>query len=300
MEANCLLDKLEFLITESFKTFRRNGLMTFAAISTVAISMFLLGGLGYTYYRVNEYAQNTFPHQFTMEVFLKKGTTYDEIKQTAQQLRAVPGVESAVLIPKEKAYPKLLKDMNVPGLAEDKDIPIQDKFDLVLSDISEEGSATIASQIENLPTTGAGSVRYMREEQRFLDQFLGLLRLLGSLVGALLFATAGILIYNAIRLTIVSRRLEIRVMQLVGASRFTIQVPFLFEGVFQGAIGGTFASLILLATYKVLAQAIIAFDVFGALPDFPLWPIMGALAAAGALYGFFSSFMALSSPLRYR
>src|SRR5205823_4538531 len=121
-----LLDKLEFLITESFKTFNRNGLMTFAAISTVAISMFLLGGLGYSYYRIKAYADEAFPNQFTMEVFLKTGTTYDQIKDTAQQIRNVAGVKSAVLIPKEKAYPLLLKEMNVPGLAEEHDIPIPD------------------------------------------------------------------------------------------------------------------------------------------------------------------------------
>jgi len=296
-----LFDKFEFLVTESVKIFRKNGLMTFAAVSTVAISMFLLGGLGYAYWALSSYAIRTFPSQFTMRVIIKEGTTGDQLRQTAEQLRAIPGVDHVVLIPKEKAYPKFVREMGLTELQEEKDVPIPDVFQVTLSDISEENSTNVGAQIQGLPTVEQNNgVRYMEAEQRFIDQLLRLLRVLGSIVGGLLFATAGILIHNAIRLTIVSRRLEIRVMQLVGASRFTIQVPFLFEGMTQGAIGGALAGLLLYMTNNLLGQAIIGFDVFGSLPTFPVGPVVGILAIAGATYGFFSSLMALSAPLRYR
>jgi cell division transport system permease protein len=296
-----LLDKIEFLIGESLRVFRKNGLMAFAAISTVAISIFLIGGLGYAYYTLSNYAQRTFPTQFTMRVILKDGTTKDEIIRTINQIREMAGVERAVLIPKEKAYPRFIKEMGLPGLAEEKNVPIPDMFQVTLSDISEENSSTVGAQIQAMPAVDSqNGVRYMEAEQRFIDQLLNLLRVLGSVVGGLLFATAGVLIHNAIRLTIVSRRLEIRVMQLVGASRFTIQLPFLFEGIVQGAIGGAVAGFLLYMTNQLLAQAIVGFDVFGTLPELPVWPIIGMLVAAGAVYGFFSSLMALSAPLRYR
>ncbi len=275
--------------------------MTFAAVSTVAISMFLLGGLGYAYWALSNYAIRTFPTQFTMRVIVKQGTTGDEIRQTAEQMRAIPGVSHVVLIPKEKAYPKFAREMGLTDLEEEKDVPIPDVFQVTLNDISEENSTSVGAQIQSLPTIEPhNGVRYMEAEQRFIDQLLRLLRVLGSIVGGLLFATAGILIHNAIRLTVVSRRLEIRVMQLVGASRFTIQVPFLFEGITQGAIGGALAGLLLYTTNNLLGQAIVGFDVFGTLPAFPLGPVVGLLALAGAVYGFFSSLMALSAPLRYR
>jgi cell division protein FtsX len=89
-------------------------------------------------------------------------------------------------------------------------------------------------------------------------------------------------------------------MQLVGASRFTIRVPFLFEGACQGAIGGVVASLILWGTHYVLGQALSSYDVFGPLPDLPVLPMAGALATVGAAYGLFSGALALSAPLRYR
>jgi len=51
-----MFDRLEFLLTEAFVALRRNGLMTFAAVTTVAVSLFLIGGLGYTYLRIQGYA----------------------------------------------------------------------------------------------------------------------------------------------------------------------------------------------------------------------------------------------------
>lgn len=295
-----MLDKIEFLISEAFKAFRRNGLMAFAAISTVAISLFLLGGLSYAYFRITNYAEEKLPKQFTMEVFLNKGTTQEQIKQTIDQIRQIPGVKSAILVPKEKAYPKLLQDMQLPAIPEEKEIPIADKFVVGLTDLSEDTASAVRDQIQVLPAVSQNGIRYLAAEQRFVDQLLKLLRVLGTLIGGLLFSTAGILIYNAIRLTIMSRRLEIRVMQLVGASRFTIKVPFVFEGIIQGLVGGALAGAILLGTHQLLVQALVGYEAFGQLPPFPLWPILGTLSAIGALYGCFSSMLALSAPLRYR
>jgi cell division transport system permease protein len=295
-----MLDKIEFLIGESLKIFRKNSLMAFAAVSTVAISLFLLGGLGYSYYAIFNYAKVTFPRQFTMRVIAREGVSSGALHETADKMRRLPGVSHVVLIPKELAYPKFVRDMGLTDMQEEKDVPIPDVFQVTLSDISEDNSAVVGEQIQAMPTIEKNGVRYMEAEQRFIDQLLRLLGVLGGVVGGLLFITAGVLIHNAIRLTVISRRLEIRVMQLVGASRFTIQLPFLFEGCIQGAVGGVFAGFLLWTTNQLLGQAIIGFDVFGTMPDFPIWPVVGVLAAAGTIYGFFSSLMALSAPLRYR
>jgi cell division protein FtsX len=175
-----LLDKIEFLISESLKTFRRNGLMTFAAVSTVAVALFLMGGLAYTYYQLSSYAARNFPKQFTMKVFMKEGTSYEELKRTAIELRSIPGVVSAALIPKERAYPKFVKEMNLPGLDEEEHVPIQDSFIVGLQDLSEDTATAVSSQIMALPNvdTRAG-VKYLASEQRFVEQLLGLLRLFG-------------------------------------------------------------------------------------------------------------------------
>ncbi|MBI3722189.1 MAG: hypothetical protein HY248_06505, partial [Fimbriimonas ginsengisoli] len=100
-----MFDRLEFLFGEATMALRRNVLMALAAITTVAVSLFLIGGLGYVYFRIDEYAR-TLPGKQEMRVFLRSGAPYAQITETAKQIRAMPGVASAVWMPKEKVWEK--------------------------------------------------------------------------------------------------------------------------------------------------------------------------------------------------
>jgi len=79
-----------------------------------------------------------------------------------------------------------------------------------------------------------GGVVYLKAEQNFLEKTLYFIRWLGLVFGGLLFLTGGILIYNAIHMAVLARRVEIRIMRLVGASQLTIRIPFLIEGLCKG------------------------------------------------------------------
>jgi cell division protein FtsX len=65
-----MLDHIEFLLSEAFMAIRRNFLMSFAAISTAAVALFLLGGLGYVYMRLNTFTTEV-SKKFEMKVWLK-------------------------------------------------------------------------------------------------------------------------------------------------------------------------------------------------------------------------------------
>lgn len=291
-----MLDRIEFLFGEAFVALRRNGLMTFAAISTVAVSLFLLGGLGYVYWRVAQYAQ-TIPGKFEMRVFLKDDATQADVQKTAQQLREIPGISGVNWIPKDKAWEA--KKKQDPSLMDTYENPYPEAFKVRVQDLAE--SDRIADQIRALPTvTRDGGVVYLKEEQDFVDNALRLVRWLGAVFGGLLFLTGGVLIYNAIRLTLVARRVEIRIMQLVGASHFTIRVPFLIEGLVQGALGGLVATFMVLASNQVIANFILSLKSDAGMPQFPLWVAMGSLCGAGAVYGLLCSVIAVRGPLKLR
>jgi len=105
--------------------------------------------------------------------------------------------------------------------------------------------------------------------------------------------TAGVLIFNAIRLAIISRRIEIRIMRLVGASPVTVYFPFLIEGLLQGAVGGTFSAVLLLLAQEGFRRQLAAMTTNATLQPFPLALAVGLLAGAGAVYGLFCSALAL-------
>ncbi len=291
-----MLDRLDFLIGEALVAMRRNGLMAVAATMTVAMSLFLLGGFGYAYYQIKRYA-DALPGRFDMRVYLVEGAPYEQITATAQALREIPGVKSVNWIPKEKAWEQFSQEKGLdPNFVKDLGNPLPDGYKVILTDLGL--AKEVVAKIQARPEVD--SVQYLQAEQEILRQAMGLLRWLGLVLGGLLFGIGGILIYNAIRLTVVSRRLEIRIMRLVGSSGTTIQIPFLIEGVVQGALGGVLASGLLYACDLLVGHAVESSFMLGSLPPYPAWPMMGLLCAVGAFYGLVCSGIAVRRPLQYR
>jgi len=158
----------------------------------------------------------------------------------------------------------------------------------------------LAAQIQAMPEVYQDKgVEYSRDAQQLISQMLSIVRWLGGALGTLLLVTAGILIYNAIRLTVIARRREIRIMQLVGASYFTIWTPFVIEGIVQGAVGGFLAAWLLFAANFGLQQFVHNVSVSTVFPTYPLWSLSFLLGFVGALYGFLCSSFAVREPLRH-
>ena len=289
-----MLDRLSFVIGEAMIALRRNGFMTFAAISTVAVSLFLLGGLGYSYLRAVEYAQ-AIPGKFDMRVYLRPGTSAAKISETASQVRAFPGVASVAWIPKEKAWAKEVKDdpANTVGIEN----PYPDAFKITIKSLKD--SDNVADKLRSLPVIDPDpGVVYLKDEQHLIDEGLQVMRWLGLFIAGLLFVTAGILIFNAIKLTITHRRREIRIMQLVGASRFTVRFPFLIEGTVQGILGGFIAAWMLAGGQQVFQKFLMDLDARVQVAAFPVLIAMAILGGVGGVYGLICSWLAVMAPNR--
>lgn len=291
-----MLDRLEFMLGEAVQGIRRHGLMSFAAVSTVAVALYLLGGLGYLYFQIQGYATQL-STRYEIQAFFRDGATPAQVQETARKIRALDGVGAAVHIPKERAWEKTQREN--PELTVGLENPYPDAIKVTVGDLGK--TAEIVAAIQALGTIQADAVMYHDPTQRFLNDLLKLIRWLGFGLGGLLFLTAGILIYNAIRLTIDGRRREIRIMQLVGASHLTIRVPFFLEGALEGALGGLIATALLWATYRSLyayvANNLTALHSMG---PFALGQTLAILLAAGVLYGMACTTLAIRRPARMR
>jgi len=288
-----MLDRLQFLLGEAFIALRRNGWMTFAAISTVAISLFLIGGLGFTYVKLAEETA-AMTGKFELRVMLKDGTTTAQISKAAADIRAIKGVKEVSWIPRDKAWKRYQDSLPKHDNFAEIDNPYPDSFKVILSDLSLTDS--VIDQIK--AQSSVDDIQYLKDGQQFISQVQAVVKWLATALGGLLFITAGILIYNAIRLTIISRRLEIRIMQLVGASFLTVRIPFYIEGIVQGFLGGFVGSLILIACRAVLAERV-RLMMGWQVPPIP-FGMMCLLCLFGAAYGLLCSMVAVRAPLRYR
>jgi cell division transport system permease protein len=283
-----MFDRISFVVGEAMIALRRHSFMAFSAVTTVAIALYLLGGLGFAYIKAISFA-HSIPGKFEMRVNLRDGINYRDIKETAASIRALPGVATVTWIPRGPAWQAYR--MQYPERTEGIDNPFMDAFKVTLNDLAKADA--VAGQIRSMPAVRPtdDGVRYMKKEQELVQGWIDLLAWL-SWVGVLLLFISGILIFNTIRLAIISRAIEIRIMSLVGASRLTMAVPFLIEGFVQGLLGGVLAGLLVWASYHFIGSYL--HQSWGTVwPDFPAAPTVAFLATVGAAFGAACSLLAL-------
>jgi len=109
--------------------------------------------------------------------------------------------------------------------------------------------------------TGFNGVEEVRDQRSYLDQIFSLLNA-GSLaaisIAGVMLVSAILLIATTIRLSALSRRRELGIMRLVGASNFYIQLPFVLEGVIAATIGSVLAAGAVLAIIQYFVQGYLA------------------------------------------
>ncbi len=285
-----MLDRIAFLIGEALMALRRNGWMTFAAVSTVAVSLLLVGGLGYGYIKIDQFAKKI-GGSFEIRAFMVDGATRETISATANKIRGLNGVKTVNWIPKEKAWEKMQKELG--NKYTDVENPLPDTFKIMLTDLNK--GPQVESALKIIPEIQ--DVAYQGGVQDFLSKIQFVIKWIGLTLVILLVATSGVLIFNAIRLTIVARRREIRIMQLVGAPYLMVRIPFLIEGTLQGLTGGLLATFILWPCYAYISGWILS--TYQAIPEpFPLWSMLSLLSLLGGTYGLICSALAVAGPMK--
>ena len=134
--------------------------------------------------------------------------------------------------------------------------PLPDAFEIRMTASSQGGEKVeeIATKIESLP-----SIEDVEYGQKWLEQFTNifdLFRLAGYAMGGIFFMAAVFIVANTIRLVIYTRREEIEIMRLVGASEKFIKSPFYIEGIIQGTLGGIIGIAALFITFKLISSSV--------------------------------------------
>lgn len=277
-----MIDRLLFILNETWANLRRNGLMQFAAISTSTVALILLGSVGMMLYKLDSVAQSL-PRKFEIEVFAHEDAKREEVVALQQQLQAMPEVALVQLITKEEAWQQekdaLLDQMDLSDLPN----PLPDK--LIVSTREPEQIAGVSKRIRQEKV-----VEDVLNQQETLAQVMSISRFIrwtGFSISGLLMLSALVLIYNAIRLTVLSRQTEVRIMSLVGANHRAIRMPFVLEGAAQGGLGGLLAGgMVLLGARMISDYTSSAWPFLDQLPGgAPVWSVLISLMALGVLLG---------------
>jgi cell division transport system permease protein len=243
--------RTKLFFSEAVRSIGANISTTIAATMTVLIGMFLLGLFIALFSWVNSWTDHV-RKDVIVKVFFVQDATEQQINAVRSEALTFPETKSVVFISKEEAL-KTMKE-RYPELTQNlSSNPLPPAFEVTPKDADQVKA--LADRLQPLPV-GVDKVDYAEKKtQRILavTNVIKYIFLLGSLI---LLAASTILIANTIRLSIFSRRREVEVMKLVGASNWFIRGPFMLEGVICGLIGAL-AAVVLLVLAKEFALPVI-------------------------------------------
>jgi cell division transport system permease protein len=240
-----------FFTQEAFRALRRNAAPSVAAIVTTVVTVILLGVL-IPVLQTTQAKSDQVRSQLGIQVALFDGASPHQIGSLKTQLEQIPHVATVTYISKAEALATLksqLKDKTIVQQLHTNPLPAS--FEIKATDASDLGAiraAIIPKGSNGKPQPISPIVQNIFDRQQAAQQIAQVtsaLKVVLTVITALLIAASLLLVGNTIRLSIYTRRREVEVMRLVGATRWFIRWPFMIEGVVVGFAGGLLAILIL-------------------------------------------------------
>jgi cell division transport system permease protein len=291
-----------FFIQEAFRALRRNGAPGMAAIVTTVVTVVLLGVL-IPIFQTTQAKSNQIRDELSFRVAVYDDATPSEIQELKQKLLAVPHVSTVQFVTKGEALKELGQSLNEKDQSLLKELnsnPLPANFivkgddashlDSIRSTVAPGGSSGSGGPASAGAAAGSQYISPIvqdvfdrNQDRNKIEQVTGALKVVLTVITALLVVASLMLVGNTIRLSIYARRREVEVMRLVGATRWFIRWPFMIEGVVVGFLGGLVAILVLwLGKVTIVDPLSNTFAIFRA-QDTMSFPLLIAILFSAAI-----------------
>lgn len=286
---------LFYSIKEGFAGIGRAKLPASVTIATGFFSLLLLGLFGtvsFSFYQLIHEVRS----RVELEVFFDDRVGDAQADSLSERMRSIPGVAGTRFISRTEAASRFARDFeaDVVGILGTNPLPRSVEVSIQPGYAAPQNIASIEEQIAALG--GGLDIRYNKEYLRGIERNARLFTLITAGVGGVIALATIILNAFTVRLAMYARRDKIKTMRLVGATRWFISAPFLFEGIIQGLVSGGLAAL---GLYLVFEQALLRYEpaIYQILhPSTSV--IYPALALLGVVLGFFGSAWSVARFLR--
>ena len=266
-----LLRMLGRSIRDAFKSVFRNFSLSLASISCIAITLIIVAVSIVVSFNVENFTQEI-ERDLTIVVFVDNDATQEEVNNVKQELEKINEINKKEIVYKHKNSIKndMAKESEVFNTVmaewDEKDNPLKDTFQVKVKNAEKIG--VTADKIKKIKKVSV--VRYGEGMvEKMISSFETIKKITYIAVIALILVTI-FLIINTIKLTIFSRKREISIMRLVGASNFTIKTPFIIEGMILGMIGSLLPIGLIIFGYPAL------YDKLGGYVFSPLVKLIGS------------------------
>lgn len=297
-------DFLPYLLVRTLQNMWRNLFPNVATIGVITISVLIFSTFSLLAFNLSSFLDR-WEDKIEVIAYLKVKTPASEVEALLDRIRPMGGVESVTYVSSSEAMAfmeaqlggqkNLLEGIQPTVLPPSLEIQLKKLY---------RNSAKIGEVVAQLrPFPEIEEIQYGQEWVAMFSSLTHILRLTQLILGGLLLVAMVFIISNTLQLAISSRREEIEIMRLVGASPSFIRVPFYIEGMIQGLLGAGTALLFLYFIQQIvlynLPPAINSWFAKVPIHFFPLETLVGIILGGMGL-GFLGSFMASLKVLRDR
>lgn len=283
------------------KSVFRNLSLSLASISCITITLLVVAVSIILSYNVENFAESI-RKDVTVVIFLKSDVTEEDKIRIEKEIRDTRNVEELKFVSKNTTAENLKDNDTFKEIIEtwtDETNPLLDSFLLKVKNI--DTIKETVNKIETIP--GINNINYGEE---MINQLITIFKVIEKtsyvIVIALIIVTV-FLITNTIKLAIFSRKREIEIMRLVGASNISIKVPFVIEGLFIGVIGAIIPIILSIygytSLYNFFEGRLFSSNLAKLVPPTPfIYYTSIILLLIGILVGMFGSYTAVKKHLK--
>lgn len=287
---------LGYFISEGFHAIFTHGLMSFAAVCMIVACLIIMGSFSLVALNMGNMLGDL-QKENEFFAFVDESFTEEQAQALGEKLKQVPNVSSVTYISREQA--KTDFDERYSGTDNEelfKDLPedvYRARFGIHVVDI--EQFAETGEAVEAMP--GVVKVRIESEVANGFVVISNIASGVAVILAAILVVVSIFIIANTIKLGTFTRRDEIAIMKMCGATNSFVRWPFIFEGLLLGLAGAVVAFLLQWGVYALIGNAITSSDTIQLITIMPFGQVavkmLGAFAGAGVLVGVGGSVLAI-------
>ena len=291
------LSRLGYLIKSGFTGIFSHGLMSFATVTITMACLIIMGSFGLLVVNINEMIADL-ESENEVVAFIDENLTEEEARAIESLIEAVPNVADAQFMSRAEAMENFQEDYD-PELFDSLDESVfRHRYIIQLTDISLMSQTE--ADLENVD--GVAKVNAHLDYAQGFITARNIVSIVSLALIIILIVVSFFIMTNTIKLATFTRREEIAIMRMVGASNGFIRCPFIVEGLVLGILGGLLAFIIEWGLYSLLLNRVMGGVTSTLITLVPfsavMWPLLIAFLGVGILVGVFGGSSAIRNYLK--
>ena len=290
--------KFGYLLKEGVKSIFTHGFMSFACILVIVACLLIMGNFALLAVNI-DYNIDQLESQNEILAYVDEDLTEDEAREIQVRLASLDNVSSVEFVTREQAMNDFVSDYDDPEMFKEVTPSwFRHRYVVYLDDLSRMADTTAAVQ----SVSGIADVSASLELSQGFITVRNIVSVVSVILIIVLFVVSVFIMQNTIKLATFSRREEIAIMKMVGASNFFIRCPFVIEGLLLGLIGGAVAFFLQWGVYDFITARITNGSIARLVLVIPFetlrYPVLIVFLAVGLVVGTFGSNIAIRNYLK--